>query len=104
MTTLIVVAFLALAQPGDLQVVTVASDHTRIDHSCVVRIAPNAIIADTDGAGVIQVAADNITIEFERGSVLRGAKVGLGPGETAWDQLSGCGVRISGHKNVTLKN
>jgi parallel beta-helix repeat protein len=53
---------------------------------------------------VIQVEADGITIEFQKGSVLRGAATGTGTGQTAWDQLKGCGVRINGHKNVTLKN
>jgi parallel beta-helix repeat protein len=95
---------LALAQPGNTNVITVAADHTRIDHSCVVRIAPDAVIADADGAGVLQIDADGVTVEFEKGSVLRGAKTGTGPGETPWDALAGCGVRINGHKNVTLKN
>lgn len=95
---------LCAALGAEPPVVTVSQDHTRIERSCVVRIAPDVVIPNTDGEGVIEIDADGVTVEFEKGSVLRGAKVGLGPGEAAWDQLAGCGVRVNGHKNVTLKN
>src|SRR4051812_26391001 len=97
-------ALLAAFQPGDLPIVTVSSDHTPVTRSCIIRVAPDGVIADADGEGVIQINADNVTIEFEKGTVLKGAVAGTGPKQTPWDQLAGCGVRINGHKNVTLKN
>jgi parallel beta-helix repeat protein len=96
--------FLCAVVAAEPPVVSVTQDHTKLAQSCTVRIAPDAVISNSDGEGVIQIDADGVTVEFERGSVLRGAKVGQGPGESAWDQLTGCGVRINGHKNVTLKN
>jgi parallel beta-helix repeat protein len=86
-----------LAQPDPT--ITVTSDNTRIDKSCIVQIEPNTVIADADGDGVIQIAADGITVEFAKGSTLRGSPAGAAP-----DTYKGVGIRLSGHKNVTLKN
>lgn len=88
---------------ADPVIVTVREDNTQIARSCRVEIAPDAIIADADGNGVIHVVADNVTVEIAPGSVLRGAKVGAGPGQTPWDALTGIGVRVDGRRNVTLK-
>ena len=48
----------------------------------------------------IQITADNITIEFAEGSVLRGA---VPMPATPDDKLAGIGIRIDTHKNVTIK-
>jgi hypothetical protein len=78
-------------------VVEVTADNTSITRSCIVRIAPGAVIADADNNGVIHVDADDITVKFEDGSVLQGAAT-----STPWDTLSGVGIRIDGHKGVRL--
>ncbi len=84
--------------------VNLTADHTKIAQSCIIHIAPGTVIADADGDGVIEVDADNITIEFDQGSLLKGAATGTGPNQVPWDQLTGCAIRINNHKNVTLKN
>lgn len=87
------------AQPaGDAPpVVEVTADNTSITRSCIVRIAPGAVIADADNNGVIHIDADDITVRFDDGSVLRGAAP-----NTPWDTLTGVGIRIDGHKGVRL--
>lgn len=80
-----------------LPVVEVTADNTLLDQSCIVRIAPNLVIADLDGNGVLHVVADEVQIYFEEGTVLRGAADGT-PGDT----LTGIGVRVDGHSKVTL--
>lgn len=85
----------ALAGP----VVTVTADNTRITQSCTIVLPPGTVIADTDGNGVIQIDADGITVDFAYGSTLVGAGVGV-----AWDQMKGTGIRLQGHKNVTIRN
>jgi parallel beta-helix repeat protein len=102
MTTLLLLALAAAT--CEPPVVNVAADHTSITRSCLIHIDPGAVIADPDGNGVIQIDADDLTVEFEQGSVLRGAGAGTGQGQTPWDQLAGCGIRINRHKNITLKN
>lgn len=77
-------------------VVTLSADDTVITRSCVVEIP--ATIADTNLNGVLHIKADNITVRFKAGSVLRGAAAG-----TPWNELHGIGVRIDGHRNVTLR-
>ena len=94
----IAAAGLARAQP-QLPEITVTADNTRIESSCRVRVPEGAIIADKDGNGVIHVVADGITVEFIEGeSDLIGAQEG-----TAWETITGVGIRIEGHKNVTLR-
>src|SRR5689334_3258192 len=93
-------AALALVQPptpAELPLVEVTTDNTVLTQSCRVRIAPGAVIADADGNGVIQVGFDNGEVRFEEGSVLRGAARGSAP-----DTYGGTGVRIEGHKAVTI--
>ncbi|CAG1005226.1 hypothetical protein PHYC_03210 [Phycisphaerales bacterium] len=94
----------ATAQDAKLPEVVVSADNARIDRSCRVVIEPGAVIADSDGDGVIHIVADGVTVEFAPGSVLRGAIVGAGAGQTPWDQLAGIGVRVSGRKDVRLVN
>lgn len=83
-------------QSGSLPQVVVDRDNVVITQSCVVTIPDGLVLADADNNGVIQIAADGITVEF-RGAILRGAAPG-----TPWDQLTGVGVRLNGHSNVTL--
>ncbi len=87
-----------LGQPRAPSVI-VTSDDTVIDRSCLVVIAAGRIIPDANGDGVLQIRADNITVEFARGSVLMGAEQG-----TPGDALTGIGIRINGHKGVVLKD
>ncbi|HYE61120.1 MAG TPA: right-handed parallel beta-helix repeat-containing protein [Phycisphaerales bacterium] len=89
----------AVDAPAGTPVLEVTSDNTEVTRSCVVRIAPGAIIEDTDGNGVLHVKADGVTVEFEKGAVLRGAKI-----DNNWNELKGVGIRIDGHKNVSVKN
>jgi hypothetical protein len=95
MTLLLVVASLTSATAQDL---TVDRDNTIIDRSCRVVIPAGKVIADADGDGVIHIKADGITIEFAEGSVLEGA----GP-DVADDALTGLGIRLDGHKDVTIR-
>lgn len=81
-----------------LPVVRVTADNTRITQSCRLEIAPDAVIADADGNGVIHIEADDITVDFA-GSSLRGAQAG-----TPWNELTGTGLRLDGHANVTIRN
>lgn len=90
-------AFTTQPAGENLPVIEVKGDNVKITSSCIVRIAPGTVIADADNNGVIQIDADDVTVRFEEGSVLRGAAA-----ETAWDTLTGVGVRIDGHKGVRL--
>ncbi len=76
----------------------VVKDDTVITRSCRVLIHPTAIIADTNNNGVIQIGADGITVEFDERSALRGAPEG-----TPWNTLTGLGIAVNGHQNVTLR-
>ena len=80
-------------------IVEVASDNVVIDKSCRVVIPSGTVIEDSDGDGVIQIAASDITIEFSEGSILRGAEPSTRP-----DEYRGYGVRLNGHKNITIRN
>lgn len=80
-------------------IVVVTADDTPITASCIVRIPPGTVIADANGDGVLHIAAPNITVEFEPGSVLRGAAA-----DTPWDRLSGLGIRIADASGVTIRN
>ncbi len=82
-----------------LPVVTVDRDNVAITESCEVRIPAGTVIPDTDGNGVIHIQADDITVNFADGSVLRGNTPDLLP-----NQYAGLGIRIDGHSGVTLNN
>lgn len=88
----------AMAQMGGLPEIRVDADNVVVKTSCRLIIAPGAIIRDEDGDGVIHVAASDVTVEFEKGSVLRGAAPDARP-----DGYRGYGIRIDGHKNVTIR-
>lgn len=82
----------------ELPIVDVTTDDTIVDRSCVLRIAPGAVIADANGDGVVRVVAPDVTVRFEKGSVLRGAPVG-----TPGDLMTGVGLVIDGQKNVRVE-
>lgn len=92
-------AGLAGAQPESvLPQITITEDNTRIETSCIVRIAADSFIEDTDNNGVIHIEGDGITVVFAEGEAeLLGAEKG-----TPWEMLTGIGIRIDGSKNVTL--
>ncbi len=89
----------ALLTANALPVLDVTHDDTVIDRSCVVRISPGTVIADANTNGVLHLAADNLTVRFAEGSELRGA-----PADMPWDQLAGIGIRLDGHRGVTIEN
>ncbi|MCC6950939.1 MAG: right-handed parallel beta-helix repeat-containing protein [Phycisphaerales bacterium] len=93
-----------LVQHADLPVVVVDRDNVRITESCIIRVPEGTIIPDTDGDGVIHVVADDVTVRFEPGAVLRGASVGDTPGLAAWDTLTGIGVRVDGVRRVRIEH
>jgi len=99
LASFIVHAVVAASPP----VVEVRTDNTVVTQSCTIRIAPDVVIPDTDGNGVIQIVGDDIVVEFEAGSVLRGADVGDGAGKTPWDRLAGIGVSVVRGSGVTLR-
>ncbi|HLO41001.1 MAG TPA: right-handed parallel beta-helix repeat-containing protein [Phycisphaerales bacterium] len=78
--------------------VVVTADNTAITSSCRVVIPAGAILADSDGNGVIQIKGDNITVEFADGSILRGAAEGADA-----DGFTGKGVVIEGGRRIVLK-
>ncbi len=78
--------------------VVVTHDDTVITQSCWVEIPPGTVIADANGDGVIQLGADGITVRFRPGSELRGAAA-----NKPWDELKGVGIRLNGHRAVTVE-
>jgi parallel beta-helix repeat protein len=78
--------------------VRVTSDDTVITRSCRIVIPVGTRIPDLNTNGVIQVAADNITIEFASESRLLGA-----PDLASGDAVRGIGIRIDGHRGVTVR-
>lgn len=91
--------FLALpVAAASLPEVRVTADDTVITRSCRIVIPPGTVLSDANTNGVIQIAADNITVEFTPGCVLRGA-----PETADGDTLRGIGIRIQGRRGVKLK-
>ncbi len=87
----------AAAQPGAgaaLPLVVCDRDNFAITASCRVRFG-EAPIPDADGNGVVQVAAEGVTVEFE--GRLRGSAAGADP-----DTYGGTGIRVTGN-SVTLR-
>ena len=60
----------------------VMTNRTVITQSCLVEIPRDAVIADRSGDGALILAADNITIRFKPGAILRGAAP-----DQSWDRL-----------------
>ncbi len=82
-----------------LPLITVTADDTVIDRSCRVAIPADIFIRDVNGDGVIQIAADDIIVEFVEGQ----AELIQAPAGTPWHTLEGVGIRIDGRRNVTLR-
>jgi len=80
-------------------VIEVVHDDTVITQSCVVQIPPERVIADVNTNGVLHIAADRVTVRFAPGSALRGANP-----SRPWSELAGIGIRIQGHRGVTIEN
>ncbi|MBL9126745.1 MAG: right-handed parallel beta-helix repeat-containing protein [Verrucomicrobiales bacterium] len=78
--------------------VTVTHDDTVIRESCEIVIPPGTVIADSNGNGVLRIEADDVTVRFAAGSVLRGAAEG-----TPWDGLRGIGIRVIGRRGVRVQ-
>jgi nitrous oxidase accessory protein NosD len=86
------------AARAELPLVVVDRPGMVITSSARVRIAPELILPGT-GEGVLRIDADGVVVEFEEGSVLRGA-----PADMAPDTIQGLGLVISGRKDVTIRN
>lgn len=82
----------------DLPRIELSAANTVITQSCRVFIPPGMVFTRSTEAGIIQVGAPGIDINFEPGSVLRGSAAGTPP-----DQYEGCGIRIDGQKGVTIR-
>ncbi len=89
----------SIAAAAELPVVKLTGDDTVIKTSCRIEIPAGAVIQDKNNDGVIQVGASDITIEFAEGSVLRGT-----PKDGRPDEYKGYGIRLNGHKKVTIRN
>ena len=87
------------AKAANLPDVTLQSGGLVVTQSCRVRIPPGCVIPDLGDAGVIQIAADNVRVEFAKGSVLRGSPEAAEP-----DTYKGYGIRIQNHRGVTIAN
>jgi parallel beta-helix repeat protein len=91
-------AILAATTSAAGQVLVLQTGHTLITNSCRIAVPNEAILEDTTGAGVIEIGASNIRIQFVKGSVLRGSPTNRAP-----DQYKGYGIRLNGHTNVTIR-
>ena len=85
-------------EPSALPILELTADDTIVRESARIVIPPGTVLRDVAGDGVIQVAADDVRLVFEPGSVLDGAAPGALP-----DSFSGVGVRVAGHRGVRLE-
>jgi parallel beta-helix repeat protein len=99
LTTIILSTAVWTSLQTPLPVVRVMADDVEIDESCTIVIPPGTIIEDTNGDGVIHIAASNIQVQFAPGSRLRGAPAGRTP-----DEYRGYGIRLHGHANATIRD
>jgi parallel beta-helix repeat protein len=77
----------------------IALEGTGLEISHSVRIRPGTYrISDPNGAGVLIVKADNVTIDFN-GAELIGCQADISP-----DKFSGFGIVSGGYNNITVKN
>ena len=83
--------------------ITITHDNTEVDSSCIIEIAPNLVIADSDNNGVIHITASDITVGFATNSVLRGSDTSKSVDSNPPDQFFGVGIRIGHQKNVIIK-
>ncbi|MCA9288967.1 MAG: right-handed parallel beta-helix repeat-containing protein [Phycisphaerales bacterium] len=88
-------------EAAGLPIVLVDRDNIRITESCRLRIADGVFIADEDNNGVIHVEADGVTVYWptERG----GRELLARADEAAFETMSGIGLRIDGHRDVTIR-
>jgi len=92
-------AGLLRAQPPAMPEITIDRDNIQITKS--VQIKPGRyVVADTDGNGVLQIASDNVVVDF-RGAVLVSRK-DVQAGDK--DQYDGIGIAVQGRQKVTIKN
>ena len=98
-TPVLLLAVFRVSAAARQPAITLTKDDTVITQSCLIEIPPGAVIEDANENGVLHINADNVTVRFRSGEALRGAGSG-----TPWNQLRGIGVRIQGHRNVTLQN
>jgi parallel beta-helix repeat protein len=99
LTVIIAIAFQAFAAEIPLPHLTLTRDDTVITQSCIIDLPLGAIFQDRNNNGVLQIEADDIRVRFANNAELRGAT-----NNTPWNQLTGVGIRINGHKNVTIEN
>ncbi|MEN6336020.1 MAG: right-handed parallel beta-helix repeat-containing protein [Phycisphaerales bacterium] len=97
-SVMIIATAVSIAAAQGLPTVHVTKDDVRITQSCLVVIPADTIIEDTNGNGVIQIAASNVEVTFAPGSQLRGS-----PRDRRPDEYKGYGIRIDGQSNVTIK-
>ncbi len=99
MNALLALYFACVVVTDDLPVVRVVADNTVITESCRLMFEPGRVIEDTDFNGVIHIEADGIVVQLAEGSgALRGTT-----SNTPWDQMKGIGIRINGHRSVTIR-
>lgn len=90
---------LLTVQAAPLPAIRIDRDGIAITHS--VRIQPGRyIIADRSGNGVLQIQADNVTVDFGGARLLSCPD----PEKAARENFSGIGVNVAGHQGVVLKN
>ncbi|HPF37971.1 MAG TPA: right-handed parallel beta-helix repeat-containing protein [Phycisphaerae bacterium] len=83
---------------SQLPEVHVGSDDVVVTESCRLVIEPGTVIEDRNEDGVIHVEASDITIEFAKGSALRGSPENARP-----DEYRGYAIRVKGRTNVTIR-
>ncbi len=90
---------LSIVPATSVPTVSLTADDLNITQSCTIAISPGTTIEDTNGNGVIQIAASDIEVRFAPDAVLRGAPAGRLP-----DAYEGYGIRLNGRANVTIRN
>src|SRR5262245_46433022 len=88
------------AEPSDpLPEISIDRDNIRITKS--VRIKPGVYtVADTDGNGVLQIAADNVVVDFRGATLVSRQNVKDGDKE----RYDGIGIAVNGRQQVVIKN
>lgn len=81
-------------------IVVVNRDNVEITQSCIIEVGA-AVISDADGNGVIHIKADGITVEFSADRAKR--ELYGAPEGTPWDEITGIGIVIEGHRDVTIR-
>lgn len=86
------------APDSGLPTLVVTTPHTVLTQSCRVVIPAGTMLPDSADKGALVIGADDITVEFAEGSVLRGSAPGTRP-----DEYKGYGIRLDGHAGVTIR-